>query len=90
MIAPTKIYNNVPTLAPEEAADMIAEACVDKPVRIATRLGITGELLHALRAARRADRHEHDLPHVPGQRRGQGRQGSEARSRRPRRSRCSR
>ncbi|MBX3622151.1 MAG: SDR family oxidoreductase [Rhizobacter sp.] len=48
MIAPTKIYNNVPTLAPEEAADMIAEACVDKPVRIATRLGVTGEVLHAL------------------------------------------
>ncbi|MCG2591244.1 SDR family oxidoreductase [Ramlibacter sp. XY19] len=48
MIAPTKIYNNVPTLAPEEAADMIAEACIAKPVRIATRLGITGQLLHAL------------------------------------------
>jgi NAD(P)-dependent dehydrogenase (short-subunit alcohol dehydrogenase family) len=48
MIAPTKIYNNVPTLAPEEAADLIAEACVAKPVRIATRLGITGQVLHAL------------------------------------------
>jgi NAD(P)-dependent dehydrogenase (short-subunit alcohol dehydrogenase family) len=47
MIAPTKIYQNVPTLAPEEAADMIAQACIAKPVRIATRLGITGELLHA-------------------------------------------
>jgi NAD(P)-dependent dehydrogenase (short-subunit alcohol dehydrogenase family) len=47
MIAPTKIYNNVPTLSPEEAADMIAQACVAKPVRIATRLGISGELLHA-------------------------------------------
>src|SRR5688572_29528488 len=48
MIAPTKIYNNVPTLAPEEAADLIAEACVAKPVRIATRLGIAGQVLHAL------------------------------------------
>jgi NAD(P)-dependent dehydrogenase (short-subunit alcohol dehydrogenase family) len=48
MIAPTQIYKNVPTLAPEEAADMIAEACVYKPVRIATRLGISGEVLHAL------------------------------------------
>lgn len=47
MIAPTKIYNNVPTLSPEEAADMIAQACVAKPVRIATKLGISGELLHA-------------------------------------------
>ncbi len=48
MIAPTAIYNNVPTLAPEEAAEMIAEACVYKPVRVATRLGTSGELLHAL------------------------------------------
>jgi NAD(P)-dependent dehydrogenase (short-subunit alcohol dehydrogenase family) len=48
MIAPTQIYNNVPTLSPEQAADMIAQACIEKPVRIATRLGITGELLHAL------------------------------------------
>ncbi len=48
MIAPTAIYNNVPTLSPEQAADMIAEACVEKPVRIATRLGITGQLMHAL------------------------------------------
>jgi len=47
MIAPTKIYNNVPTLSPEEAADMIASACVEKPVRIATRLGVFGEVLHA-------------------------------------------
>jgi NAD(P)-dependent dehydrogenase (short-subunit alcohol dehydrogenase family) len=48
MIAPTQIYKNVPTLAPEEAADMIAEACISKPVRIATRLGTTGQVLHAL------------------------------------------
>jgi NAD(P)-dependent dehydrogenase (short-subunit alcohol dehydrogenase family) len=48
MIAPTKIYNNVPTLSPEEAADMISRACVEKPVRIATRLGVLGETLHAL------------------------------------------
>jgi NAD(P)-dependent dehydrogenase (short-subunit alcohol dehydrogenase family) len=48
MIAPTGLYNNVPVLSPEEAANMIAEACVEKPVRIATRLGVTGELLHAL------------------------------------------
>ncbi|QHE84367.1 SDR family oxidoreductase [Hydrogenophaga sp. BPS33] len=48
MIAPTQIYKNVPTLAPEEAADMIAQACIFKPVRIATRLGITGQVMHAL------------------------------------------
>ena len=48
MIAPTKIYQTVPTLAPEEAADMIAQACIFKPVRIATRLGVTGQVMHAL------------------------------------------
>ena len=48
MIAPTNIYNNVPTLSPEQAADMVAEACISKPVRIATRLGMTGQLMHAL------------------------------------------
>ncbi|WP_326543948.1 SDR family oxidoreductase [Pseudorhodoferax sp.] len=47
MIAPTKIYNNVPTLAPEEAAEMVAQACIAKPVRIATRMGIFGQMLHA-------------------------------------------
>lgn len=48
MIAPTQIYKNVPTLSPEEAADMVAQACIFKPVRIATRLGIVGQVLHAL------------------------------------------
>ena len=48
MIAPTKIYQNVPTLSPEEAANLIVEAIVYKPVRIATRLGVFGQVLHAL------------------------------------------
>ena len=48
MIAPTAIYNNVPTLDPDEAADMIVRAIVYKPVRIATRLGIAGQVLHAV------------------------------------------
>jgi len=48
MIAPTKIYENVPTLSPEEAADLIVQAIVYKPVRIATRLGIFGQMLHAM------------------------------------------
>jgi len=48
MIGPTKLYDNVPVLSPDDAANMIAEACIHKPVRIATRLGITGEVLHAL------------------------------------------
>jgi NAD(P)-dependent dehydrogenase (short-subunit alcohol dehydrogenase family) len=48
MIAPTKLYNNVPTLSPEEAGDMVCRAMIYKPVRIATRLGIAGQVLHAL------------------------------------------
>ena len=48
MIAPTKIYQNVPTLSPEDAADLIAQAIVYKPVRITTRLGVLGEVMHAL------------------------------------------
>ena len=47
MTAPTKIYDNMPLLKPEEAADMIVQACIHKPVRVATRLGIFGEILHA-------------------------------------------
>ena len=47
MIAPTKLYQNVPTLSPEEAADLVVEAIVHKPVRIATRLGIFGQVIHA-------------------------------------------
>jgi len=48
MIAPTKLYQNVPTLSPDEAADLIVRAIVYKPVRIATRLGIFGAVLHSL------------------------------------------
>ena len=47
MTAPTKIYDNMPLLKPEEAADMIVQACIEKPVRVATRLGVFGEILHA-------------------------------------------
>ncbi len=48
MIAPTKMYENVPTLAPEQAADLVVEAIVYKPVRIATRLGVFGAVCHAI------------------------------------------
>jgi len=38
----------VPTLSPEEAADLVSQACIFKSVRIATRLGMSGQVLHAL------------------------------------------
>jgi NAD(P)-dependent dehydrogenase (short-subunit alcohol dehydrogenase family) len=48
MIAPTKLYANVPTLSPEEAGDLVVDAIVHKPDRIATRLGILGQVMHAV------------------------------------------
>jgi NAD(P)-dependent dehydrogenase (short-subunit alcohol dehydrogenase family) len=47
MIAPTKIYESVPTLSPEEAADLVVNAIVHRPVRIASRLGVFGAVCHA-------------------------------------------
>jgi NAD(P)-dependent dehydrogenase (short-subunit alcohol dehydrogenase family) len=48
MIAPTKIYEHVPTISPEEAADMVVEAIIHKPARIATRLGTFAQVCHAV------------------------------------------
>lgn len=48
MIAPTKIYDYAPAIAPEEAADMICRAMITRPKRIATRLGIFGQVMHAV------------------------------------------
>jgi hypothetical protein len=47
MIAPTKIYESVPTLSPEEAGDLVVNAIIHRPVRIASRLGIFGAICHA-------------------------------------------
>ncbi len=46
MIAPTKMYDAFPTSTPEEAADMICDAMIRKPKKVATRLGNFGELLY--------------------------------------------
>ncbi|MCE7950727.1 MAG: SDR family oxidoreductase [Xanthomonadales bacterium PRO7] len=48
MIAPTKMYESVPTLSPDEAADMIVEAIIERPVRMATRLGTFAQIFYAL------------------------------------------
>jgi NAD(P)-dependent dehydrogenase (short-subunit alcohol dehydrogenase family) len=48
MIAPTKFYDNVPAQTPEEAADLVIEAITRRPVRLATRLGVFGQLVHAI------------------------------------------
>ncbi|MBV8442429.1 MAG: SDR family oxidoreductase [Hyphomicrobiales bacterium] len=48
MIAPTKFYEHVPTLDPEEAADLVVDALIRRPARVATRLGRFGQAVHAL------------------------------------------
>jgi hypothetical protein len=48
MIAPTYIYQAFPTLTPEEAAQMICDAILDKPKRVATRLGTFGQVLYSI------------------------------------------
>jgi NAD(P)-dependent dehydrogenase (short-subunit alcohol dehydrogenase family) len=48
MIAPTDIYKAFPTLTPEEAAKMLTDAMIDKPKRLASRLGTFGEILYSV------------------------------------------
>jgi len=46
MIAPTKMYDAFPTSTPDEAGEMITNAMITKPKKVATRLGNFGELLY--------------------------------------------
>ena len=48
MIAPTKMYDSVPTLTPDEAADLVVKAIIERPSRVATRTGIFAATLNAL------------------------------------------
>lgn len=48
MIAPTKIYDRLPTLSPEQAAEMLCEAIRKRPKKVATVLGNLGQLTYAI------------------------------------------
>ncbi len=48
MIAPTKLYDYVPTLTPEQAGNMVVSAVLEKPKRIASPLGTTAQVSYAL------------------------------------------
>jgi hypothetical protein len=48
MIAPTKMYDKFPTITPDEAADMLTDAIVYHPKRIATPVGTLGQILYAI------------------------------------------
>ena len=45
MVAPTRIYEQLPLMRPERAADLVCEAIVHQPERVATRLGVFAQLL---------------------------------------------
>ena len=46
MIAPTRLYNSVPTLSPDEAAEMVVDAIVRKPVVAAMPDGGEAIVIH--------------------------------------------
>jgi NAD(P)-dependent dehydrogenase (short-subunit alcohol dehydrogenase family) len=46
MSAPTDVYRQVQMLSPEEAADLVARALVQRPAHVATRLGVFAQVLH--------------------------------------------
>jgi short-subunit dehydrogenase len=48
MIAPTRIYDRFPAITPDEAANLICDAIIHKPKRIATPLGTLGQILYAI------------------------------------------
>jgi len=48
MIAPTKLYDHIPTLTPEQAADLIAKAIIRKAKRVATTAGSFGAFTYAV------------------------------------------
>ena len=48
MIAPTKIYKYVPTLSPEQAADLVATAIVKRPKKVATNLGRLASITYSI------------------------------------------
>ena len=46
MIGPTKVYDVAPTLSPEQAADMVVDAVINKPSRIVTGMGRMFQIWH--------------------------------------------
>ena len=48
MIGPTRMYDRFPTLTPDDAGNMICEAIIHKPKRIATPMGTLGQILYAI------------------------------------------
>jgi short-subunit dehydrogenase len=45
MIAPTRAYEQLPTISADEAATLVADAVIHQPPRLATRLGMFAQLM---------------------------------------------
>ena len=48
MISATSIYDSMPLLSPDEAADMVVDAVINKPKRIATQMGVFLQVMTAV------------------------------------------
>ena len=48
MIAPTKMYDYIPTWSPEDAADTVVKAILDRPKSIATTVGTAAAVSYAI------------------------------------------
>ena len=48
MIAPTRLYDAFPALSPDQAAELVMKAVIEKPKRVATGLGLVGAVAQAL------------------------------------------
>ncbi len=48
MISATTVYDHMPVLTPDEAVDLVVEAVIHKPKRIASRLGVFLQVVNAV------------------------------------------
>jgi NAD(P)-dependent dehydrogenase (short-subunit alcohol dehydrogenase family) len=46
MSAPTDVYRQMQMLSPEQAADLVCRALIQRPAHVATRLGVFAQVLH--------------------------------------------
>jgi NAD(P)-dependent dehydrogenase (short-subunit alcohol dehydrogenase family) len=47
MVAPTKMYDSLPLIQPDQAADLVCDAIIRRPERLATRLGALAQFVES-------------------------------------------
>ena len=65
MISPTKLYDAFPTISPDQAAELVMRALVERPKEINTRLGTIGEVAARAGAAGGRPAAARRVPGVP-------------------------